>query len=478
MALKIVSRKEWGAKAPKVITRRPPSQLSGVAVHWFESPRAAASHAGCAALLRSVQNTHMAPGGLGVASGGNDIAYNHAVCPHGVAFELRGFGVQTGANGTSAGNQEYAAVVYMAGTGDTLTPAATSVIGELIRMWQAKGAGPLVKPHNFFVSTGCPGPDLLKWVARKPAPWLKKGGGGPSVPQKDEAPPWLADFILWRVELNADPKLRPKTVPKRIPQSAWEAAAVVKQMSSMLGPQQSFLDWVEWRRGGAKKKERPRSLPAPIPKSWWDALKRLEGAAGKGTAAGPKPRPKRKTSAAEPAPAGPVTARTKLLAPPRATRRALQRYVLGRQHGYSDDRVRSILEKYAAVTERAGLDPLLVVAQMVHETGNLTSAWSQPPHRNPAGIGVTGEPGAGVSFRSWDKAIRAHVGRLLAYAISKGQENGPQRKLIEEALGVRPLPDSLRGTARTLAGLTGKWATDPRYADKIAAIANEARKAA
>ena len=43
------------------------------------------------------------------------------------------------------------------------------------------------------------------------------------------------------------------------------------------------------------------------------------------------------------------------------------------------------------------LDPLVAVAQMVLETGNLTSFWSQTPRRNPAGIGVTGEPGAGDS---------------------------------------------------------------------------------
>ena len=68
--------------------------------------------------LRSVQNGHMAPGGLGTSGGASDIAYNHAVCPHGVAYTLRGFGVQTGANGTTRANEDYAAVVYMGGTKD------------------------------------------------------------------------------------------------------------------------------------------------------------------------------------------------------------------------------------------------------------------------------------------------------------------------------------------------------------------------
>ena len=65
MALQFVSREEWGAKPPRKVTKLDPSNLSGVALHWFGSPSAAPSHEGCAALLRSVQATHMAPGGLG-----------------------------------------------------------------------------------------------------------------------------------------------------------------------------------------------------------------------------------------------------------------------------------------------------------------------------------------------------------------------------------------------------------------------------
>jgi hypothetical protein len=114
---------------------------------------------------------------------------------------------------------------------------------------------------------------------------------------------------------------------------------------------------------------------------------------------------------------------------------------------------------------------------MVLETGNLTSRWSQPPRRNPAGIGVTGEPGVGISFPSWDAAVRAHVGRLLACAIAKGKGNAVQRALIKEALEVRPLPNNRRGCAPTLAGLAGTWAADKKYSGKIARLANEIRAA-
>jgi hypothetical protein len=479
MALEFVSRKEWGARPPRQVTKRDPSTLSGVAMHWFGKPSAAASHDGCAALLRSVQAVHMAPGGLGTASGASDIAYNHAVCPHGFAYTLRGFGVQTGANGTSRANREYAAVVYMGGEkdGTPVTDEARPVIAEVIRLWQKKGAGPLVKPHGFFTGSTCPGPDLRKWLELTPHPWVLDQHRTLQVAVEDETPDWLMDFVHWRLAEDADPKRRPKQVPKRVPESAWETAAQVDRIANLMGPQDTFLDWAEWRRQSAKKSERPRSAPATIPQSWWEALKRLEKIF-KGVETATKP------ATARPKPpvavdTRPVTPQSTLLAKPRATRKTIERYLLSRRHGgYSDDEVKKILGTYMETCRAAGLDPLLVVSQMVLETGNLMSHWSQPPRRNPAGIGVTGQPGAGKSFTNWDKAVRAHVGRLLAYALPAGEGTEAQRKLIEEALKVRPLPADRRGRSPTLEGLAGSWATDAKYADKICGIANEIRQRA
>jgi flagellum-specific peptidoglycan hydrolase FlgJ len=149
-------------------------------------------------------------------------------------------------------------------------------------------------------------------------------------------------------------------------------------------------------------------------------------------------------------------------------------HVLARPHGgYTDANVRTIIRHYDETARGVGIDPLLVVAQMVLETGNLTSHWSQPPRRNPAGIGVTGEAGKGVSFPNWKAAVRAHVGRVLAYALPKGQGTAAQRELVKEALSWRPLPDSFRGVAPTPGALAGTWAADTKYAAKIVRIANE-----
>jgi len=205
----------------------------------------------------------------------------------------------------------------------------------------------------------------------------------------------------------------------------------------------------------------------------------------------------------EDAPAvGPISP---LLVVPRGTAEQCSRYMLSRLAGeYTEYDVRAVIvPAYFEVCARGGINPLLAISQMIHETGNLTSWWSQRPRRNPAGLGVTGEvrsedPGdpdrwafhaergeyrAGLSFPSWDEhAVPVHAGRLLAYAApSSAVLTRAQRELIDIALRARPLPDRLRGTAPTLEGLVGSWAVpgwqtsggrEVSYAESIAAIAS------
>lgn len=169
------------------------------------------------------------------------------------------------------------------------------------------------------------------------------------------------------------------------------------------------------------------------------------------------------------------------------------RSIMARPHGeYNEvDIAGTIVPAYFAVCASVGLDAVMLIAQMIHETGNLNSWWSQRPRRNPAGIGVTGRTrGAqpptgtwqakdggwveGVAFRGWkDESIPAHAGRLLAYALSDEHATPAQLELIKRALGWRALPASFRGVAPTWRGLNGRWAVPgTTYADKIAAIAN------
>lgn len=186
-----------------------------------------------------------------------------------------------------------------------------------------------------------------------------------------------------------------------------------------------------------------------------------------------------------PSPAAPYDEHSPILGHPRATLEQAVAWFRGKDTGeYTSWDVRVILGGYWQTCSDTGVDPVLAIAQMIHETGHLTSFWSQRPRRNPAGIGVTGTPGAGVSFASWApepahpervSSIEAHIGRLLAYAVLPSYQTPAQADLVQRALSVRSLPTRYWATAPTLHGLEGKWAPGDNYANKIAEIANAIR---
>lgn len=164
--MQIEGRDAWGAKPPESVTPWDPSKLEGICQHWFGSPKAAATHAGCDDLLRSVQRTHQ-------AGEYSDIAYNFGVCPHGVAYELRGWNVQTGANGTTEANRNFIAFVYMAGTGDPLTVKGKAALEALYAEAFKRGVGVKAITHGSITGSACPGPAVKAWLASgawKPKP--------------------------------------------------------------------------------------------------------------------------------------------------------------------------------------------------------------------------------------------------------------------------------------------------------------------
>lgn len=140
-----------------------------------------------------------------------------------------------------------------------------------------------------------------------------------------------------------------------------------------------------------------------------------------------------------------------------------------------------------------GIDPAVLFAQWAHETGDGSSGWWHY-RKNPAGIGVTGDPdqdNESQVFTSGSNAARGHVAHMIAYTyqnllwpsvISNFPNWTGDNGQTETYLGTRPLwaedhrfyhaVQEIHGTVRTLSDLTGKWAVDPRYAEKIAAKAN------
>jgi hypothetical protein len=196
--LRIIPRSEWNALPPKSVTPWHPANLIGVTVHWFGVPAAADRHDLCDDLLRSVQKAHQAGEFV-------DIAYNHLVCPHGFAYEGRGFDRETGANGTRYANRNYAAVCYMAGKRrgpgvsdedllatveefalagiagceaksvaeargqlaagvDPFPEIAQDALAFVLAEWFRRGVDRVVVPHHKWTGTDCPGPNVMPWV--------------------------------------------------------------------------------------------------------------------------------------------------------------------------------------------------------------------------------------------------------------------------------------------------------------------------
>ena len=96
------------------------------------------------------------------------------------------------------------------------------------------------------------------------------------------------------------------------------------------------------------------------------------------------------------------------------------RFILGRPHGeYNEvDIAGAIVPAYFSVCASVGLDAVMLLAQMIHETGNLSSWWSGRPRRNPAGIGVTGRT---RSAQPPEGAWQAKNGRWLEGVLEAGR---------------------------------------------------------
>lgn len=149
------------AAAPDVLI---PSAVLGLAVHWL-GPAAppgvqAADRDAVARYLRGVRRFHM-------GKGWSDIAYQWAVDQSGDRWRLRGWRLQSAANGDVGPNRRYGAVLALLGQGQH--PSRDMLLGlcDAVDDWvEAFPNARRVATHNAVrpEPTACPGPDLTKWV--------------------------------------------------------------------------------------------------------------------------------------------------------------------------------------------------------------------------------------------------------------------------------------------------------------------------
>lgn len=186
MAIQLVSRKEWGARAPKGSYSKV-SSTKGVKVHYTGGrvdPAIVGDHDKCVALVRSIQNHHMD------GNGWTDIGYSMVVCPHRKVFVGRGPGNVPAANGPGLNSAHYA-VLGLVGNSGLVTPPDDMLHGILdaIEYLREKGgAGKEIKGHRDGYATDCPGEALYAWV--------KKGAPRPGGPEP-QTPAWPGRYLRY-----------------------------------------------------------------------------------------------------------------------------------------------------------------------------------------------------------------------------------------------------------------------------------------
>ena len=117
--------------------------------------------------------------------------------------------------------------------------------------------------------------------------------------------------------------------------------------------------------------------------------------------------------------------------------------------------------------EKVGIDASLAAAQSSHEA----NVWRSPiwvSDLNPSGIGITdGGKQGNIPYSNGADAARAHLIHLWVYA--KGLPLHPLLEPYKHLDGRinNVVAAGYAGKATTLGYLTGRWATDPQYADGI-----------
>ncbi len=201
-----VTRDEAGLVPPKSISKNITPADYGVSYHYGGGAQSAADpgsdHQRCIETWRGWQRHHM------IRRNFVDIAYTGGFCNHGYAFAGRGLGVRTGANGTNHSNQHFYAIVWIGGFGQKPTELAINAADWWLEQLRRGGAGTMVKPHNFFKATGCPGDPLEGYCLSRDNKAIPTA---PVAPKPTPAPASVVVEIQRAAEVEADGKWGPLT---------------------------------------------------------------------------------------------------------------------------------------------------------------------------------------------------------------------------------------------------------------------------
>jgi hypothetical protein len=140
----------------------------------------------------------------------------------------------------------------------------------------------------------------------------------------------------------------------------------------------------------------------------------------------------------------------------------LARFILSANSQISPGYAGSLALFYVEEAKIEGINHDVAFAQMCLETGFLSFGGLVTPQMNNfCGLGSIGEGIPGESFSEPRIGVRAHIQHLKAYATTdplKGELVDPRYRWVR------------RGSAPTTGGLSGTWAADTQYAQKIETI--------
>jgi hypothetical protein len=163
----IISRAEWGARAPRSRTTTTWSQRTEFVVHYSEGPTTETP--------RQIQDFHMD------TRGWSDIGYNFLVDVRGRIYEGRGWLV-VGAHAT--GHNTSGIGACMIGRNGDATDEAKRAIRWLYDEANRRSGRTLLKRgHRDVTATDCPGDQLYAWV---------RAGMPAGTPQEDDMPEYVS----------------------------------------------------------------------------------------------------------------------------------------------------------------------------------------------------------------------------------------------------------------------------------------------
>ncbi|GGW82514.1 N-acetylmuramoyl-L-alanine amidase [Streptomyces griseoloalbus] len=223
MALKLVSRSQWGARAYRTPNGATPYNRPrrGVKLHYLGTAYSDRAHDKCDDYVRQIQAQHMD------GNGWSDIGYSFVVCTHGYVYEGRGLKRRNSANGSTSLNEQDYAVLLMVGSSGLAKPTDAQLDGarDAIEYCRQSGpAGDWLGGHRDGYATACPGDVIYAWV--------KAGAPRPAAQQEEDPMAGITKQDIYNAVWRTDLVAAPDSAGDRATNKTWQPESYLKDIGN------------------------------------------------------------------------------------------------------------------------------------------------------------------------------------------------------------------------------------------------------